>query len=336
MPKHWVLWAALLTGCSQTATDIGLPEDALERIGRLLNQSPAPLSVSDKRPFDFRPAAFSEARIGFGNALALGECGLVPLIAERNSALGRQKEESIRFVYEWKIRHGLAECVALQGDQDWFEQALAQKRQDLDAAINQLLLHSEEAEALRNPLSSAYGSITQSASAYASAFAQIRATVLQASQGQPPAEADQISEFEDALKQWGDTRHHAALGRAIRHASAWLVSANQMQARAIATNRLCPMGTATAEGKRLQQFIGGYFARDIQTPIAHIRQAADAFDQQWALLSDIPTLATVDSEALLMLPEGMLDSFDGLWQTHIEQWQTLLAQCDLAPRAATM
>lgn len=336
MPKLWILSAILLTGCAPPEPSFGPSNEALERIGRILEVAPQRRTSEEKRPFDRRPPAYSEARIGLGNALALGDCGLVPLIAERNSALGRQKEDSVRFAYEWRIQAGLIQCAQLHGEAEWFQAALTAKASDLQVAIQRLLFHSPEAEQLRSPLPSGYTRTLDSAKAYEAAFADIRGTLLRAHAGQPPFSDDEIRAFERALKQWGETRHHAALGRAIRESIAWLAAANAAQAHALEINRLCPMGTATTKGRQLQQFITGYFAENIQPEIAAIRQAVASLKALWQVMNDqIPTL-NADPEALLLLQPGSLEAFDRHWQTHVRQWQELLAQCDLAPRATTL
>ena len=139
----WLL-AIFLLGCDQTQESITPTQDDLDRIASILGQDRRPLLASSVTPARTSSLKLSDTRISFADALELGGCGLLPLIAERNSSLGRQKQESTRLIYEWKLKAGLNQCDELD-DQEWFKKALDTKAKDVEIAVLQLLTQSEEA-----------------------------------------------------------------------------------------------------------------------------------------------------------------------------------------------
>lgn len=327
----------LLTGCAQTDPQFGLGEPELKRVATILEREPGPITIAPRHGSEFTIPPMSDARIGFTQALSLGECGLVPLIAERNSALGRQKAESTRFIYEWRIREGLLACQDQFADEIWFQEALADKQQDVETAIQAVLFQSIEADAVGRPLSSPFADLKRSNAAYRDAWSRIAPLFIQALDGGPSPTTDQYQAFEAALKQWGDTRHHATLGLAVRRTEGWLRAANALLTQATADNRICPMGSPTEKGRRIATFVQGYFASTIQRDVATLMQSIEHFDALWQpLRAASPSIAqTATTDELLLLSPGHIRTLQEGWQDHVKGWQTILQQCQLAPRADT-
>jgi hypothetical protein len=340
MPYHvFVVLLLILTGCSQTDTQRGLGEAELTRVARILDtELPPDITVDPRVRTEIAVPPFSEARIGFTKALSLGECGLVPLIAERNSALGRQKAASTRFIYEWRIWEGLMACQTQFADKSWFQTALLEKRLDVDIAVQAVLFQSIEADAVQSALAASFSDLKLSGAAYRDAWSRISPLLIQALKGGPSPTQAEHDAFEVALKHWGDTRHHAALGRAVRQTDAWLQAANALLQDAKAANRICPMGTPTAEGRQIAAFVRGYFASSIQSEVATVMQSVEGFEALWEPVRQAsPTIAkAATTDALLLLSPSSTKALKQRWQVHVEGWQTILQQCQLAPRAETM
>jgi hypothetical protein len=278
---------------------------------------------------------FSETRIGFGDALELGECGLLPLIAERNSSLGRQKQESTRLIYEWKVRAGLTTCHSLQ-DYQWYREAVQSKKQDVEASVIALLIQSEEAQRLQLKLSRPFEGLNESSQAYAQRSQPIFQTLSNALTGASVPSSRAVTDFETALQHWSQTQHHGTLHQAITETLAWLKIANLIQSQAIKANRLCPMGTPTIEGQMIETFVKHYFGNHLQPKWSALIRSLDRLEHQWRKLP--LTLITDDAliDGLLELPSGTRHQLRMLLSTHVKQWQTILQGCDLAPRAETM
>ena len=276
----------------------------------------------------------SDTRIGFGNALELGECGLLPLIAERNSSLGRQKQESTRFIYEWKLKKGLEQCTQF-AEEVWFQRATEAKTRDVEIAILRLLIKSEESDRIHSKLSPPFESLSASRVSYVEKSEPVLTVLLRALNNKNPPDTDAITEFEEALQRWSQTQHHGTLHRTIVETLDWLVIANEIQTAAIQQNTMCPMGTPTQRGRNLQQFVNEYFAKTVQPKLSAVMQTLDHFNTQW---NAVPIASRTPEDfvnALLRLPANTQKTLKSRLNQHIQNWQQLLQSCGLSVRAET-
>lgn len=324
-----------MIGCQGPTHSLSPNQDDLDRIAAILNQPTEQLGKITTTEPDRPVVELSETRIRFGDALELGECGLLPLIAERNSSLGRQKQESTRLVYEWKVQAGLNACHSLQEFQ-WYQEAVQSKTQDVEASVIALLMQSEEAQRLQSKLSRPFAGLNESSQAYAQRSQPIVRTLSHALTGASAPSSRDVTEFENALHHWSQTQHHGTLRQAITETLAWLTVANRIQSRAIKANRLCPMGTPTSEGQMIKTFVENYFRNHLQPKWSAVMRSLDGLEHQWKQLP--LTLITNEAliDGLLELPSGTRHQLRMLLSTHIKQWLTILQDCDLAPRAETM
>ena len=275
----------------------------------------------------------SETRIRFANALELAECGLLPLIAERNSSLGKQKQESSRLIYEWKVRAGLSKCLELQ-DKEWFQLALNAKQHDVEAAVIELLTNSEEADRIHTKVSPPFKTLNESTSVYTRTTVNILRTLVALSNADT-ADESTISDFEESLKEWAGPQHHGTLHKTIGQTLSWISRANRIQETAIKSGRLLPMGTPTEHGRNLQAFMQGFFKNTLQPKISSLSRGLKSLERQWSVLP--LTLISHDEliDALLRLPTGTRNELSLAIKLHVDQWQLLLQGCNLAPRAET-
>ena len=160
----------------------------------------------------------SDTRISFADALELGGCGLLPLIAERNSSLGRQKQESTRLIYEWKLKAGLNQCDELD-DQEWFKKALDTKAKDVEIAVLQLLTQSEEATRIHLKIPKPFATLAESRVAYLDRSQPVIQIIVQALQKSTPPRAETVTQFEQSLYDWSQTQHHGTLHLSLIHIS---------------------------------------------------------------------------------------------------------------------
>ena len=329
----WLL-AIVLVGCDWTEDSFAPTQDDLDRIASILQQDPVNLpepQIIDTQTSDL---SFSDTRISFGNALELGECGLLPLIAERNSSLGRQKQESTRLIYEWTLKAGLDQCNQFHG-QEWFQQAQAAKSKDVEISAIQLLTQSEEANRIHSKINKPFTTLSESRIAYLNRTQPVTQVIIQALQQATPPSPATTTQFEESLHAWSQTQHHGTMHQAIVEARIWLQVANTLQRSALATNQLCPMGTPTERGRNIQVFIWNYFGSTIQPKLSSISQALAELNSIWSALPI--TLWTHDTltDALLKLPPGYQDQFQEELRIHIRNWQQLLQSCELSARADT-
>ncbi|NCW74616.1 MAG: DUF3080 family protein, partial [Gammaproteobacteria bacterium] len=305
--RIWLL-AIFLVGCDWTDNSFAPDQDDLDRIASILGEEsialPPPLAIESQTP----ELGLSETRISIGDALELGECGLLPLIAERNSSLGRQKQESTRLIYEWTLKSGLDQCSQLN-QEEWFQKARIAKTRDVEIAVIKLLMRSEEADRIHSKINKPFASLDESRMAYLNRTQPIVQVITQALQQSPPPSNTTITQFEDSLRAWSQTQHHGTLHQAIIEAQIWLQKANTLQSQALKANRLCPMGTPTEAGRNLQLFIRNYFGGTIQPKLSSITRALDELGSTWSTLPI--TLWSGDTliDALLKVPPRYRDEF---------------------------
>ena len=334
MSKRIWLLAIFLVGCDWTDNSFAPDQDDLDRIASILGEEsialPPPLAIESQTP----ELGLSETRISIGDALELGECGLLPLIAERNSSLGRQKQESTRLIYEWTLKSGLDQCSQLN-QEEWFQKARIAKTRDVEIAVIKLLMRSEEADRIHSKINKPFASLDESRMAYLNRTQPIVQVITQALQQSPPPSNTTITQFEDSLRAWSQTQHHGTLHQAIIEAQIWLQKANTLQSQALKANRLCPMGTPTEAGRNLQLFIRNYFGGTMQPKLSSITRALDELGSIWSTLPI--TLWSGDTliDALLKVPPRYRDEFRNELKTHIHNWQQLLQSCGLSARAET-
>ena len=328
------LVALLLAGCNELEQSIAPNQSDLDRVAGILGQPPEKLVPNPFSRVGPPRIRLSETRIRFANALELAECGLLPLIAERNSSLGKQKQESSRLIYEWKVRAGLSRCSGLQ-DKEWFQLAVNAKQHDVEAAVVELLTNSEEADRIHTKVSPPFKTLNESTSVYTRTTINILRTLTSALSDADTADESTISDFEESLKEWGGTQHHGTLHKAIGQTLSWVSSANRIQETAIRSGRLCPMGTPTEQGRNLQAFMQGFFKNTLQPKISSLSRALESLDRQWSVL--LLTRISHDEliDALLRLPAGTRNELSLAIKLHVDQWQRLLQGCNLAPRAET-
>lgn len=334
----YLLTLLSLAGCSERQDSVDA-EAYLTRIGRILQVDVPDLSrlpVPRNQP---KPRALSETRIALTEALTLGPCGLVPLIAERNSSLGRQKAASQQFLYEWELIVGLNACRKDSPEPlDWLEAAYRGKAKDRETALWNLFFASETADALHSSLNSGDVTLAAAWQRYQVAFAEVRSAALLGLDGVAKPTPEQKSAFESSLATLESTRLHGQLRRTTLDALTVLKAANQLQAQRLAQQPLCPLGTPTERGYRLQSFLTTYFATEVQPYLANIQRYQRGLEALWdpmAMRLGLPTTLESRLDQLLQVPNGTHVAYRDAVATHIRHWQDLLAACGLSPARAT-
>jgi hypothetical protein len=331
--RIWLL-AIFLVGCDWTDNSFAPNQDDLDRIASILGQEsivlPPPPVIEAQTP----ELGLSDTRISFGDALELGECGLLPLIAERNSSLGRQKQESTRLIYEWTLKSGLDQCSQFN-QEEWFQKARTAKTRDVEIAVIKLLTQSKEADRIHSKINKPFTSLDESRIAYLTRTQPIVQVITQALQQSAPPSNATITQFEDSLRAWSQTQHHGTLHQAIIEAQIWLEKANTLQSQALKANQLCPMGTPTEGGRNMRLFIRNYFGSTIQPKLSSMTRALDEFGSTWSTLPITLWSGNTLIDGLLQVPPRYRDRFRNELKKHIHNWQQLLQSCGLSARAET-
>ena len=242
----WLL-TIFLVGCDWSQNSVAPTQQDLDRIATILDQDRIILTDPQRIITPVPALRLSDTRISFGDALELGECGLLPLIAERNSSLGRQKQESIRLVYEWQLQVGLDQCTQFE-DQEWFQKARVAKAEDVEIAVLHLLTRSEEADRIHLKINRPLATLSDSRMAYINRTQPVIQVLLQALQHQTPPETEAMTKFEEALHAWSQTQHHGTLHQAIINTRDWLNRSQSVTGIGAKTEHNMPYGDAHRTG----------------------------------------------------------------------------------------
>lgn len=338
MPIGWLILLMVLTGCAERKYVLDT-EAYLARVARVLQVDAPTLPETYIPRIQPKPRTASDTRVALTDALKLGPCGLVPLIAERNSSLGRQKAASQQFLYEWALIVGLDACVAqAETTPDWLLTARAQKAGDRDVALWNLFFASETSNALQSSLDSGDTTLADAWHRYQLAFAEVRRAALLGLDGKLAPSPDQQSHFEQQIQALETTRFHGQLRRALLDAYGVLKVTIPMQHQQLTRKTLCPLGRPTEQGRRVQGMLTTYFATDVQPHLAAIRRYQIALDALWQPLADaleLPEAIDARMDQLLQLPAGTHAAYTDAVATHIRQWQEILSACQLSVALAT-
>ena len=136
----------------------------------------------------------------------------MPLIAERN-LFRRQKQESTRLIYEWKLKAGLNQCDQLD-DQEWFKHET--KGKDVEIAVLQLLTQSEEATRIHLKIPKPFATLAESRLFISTGHSRSldhRSSITEIH----TASGGTVTQFEQSLYDWSQTQHQGTLHQAIRN-----------------------------------------------------------------------------------------------------------------------
>ncbi|XOV77879.1 MAG: DUF3080 family protein [Aestuariibacter sp.] len=147
---RYIVYSPLLWLCSACSFYNGpevIFQDYQQRLENVLaqqiNADANPLTFATFLPGTTQP---EERQIKLNEFYQLPECGIKPLIAERNTSLGKLHSPSIRLHYEVKLHMALTRCVAITSgnEQMQVKQLREKKVEDLLAARKTLLNASSE------------------------------------------------------------------------------------------------------------------------------------------------------------------------------------------------
>ncbi|MCG8312113.1 MAG: DUF3080 domain-containing protein [Pseudomonadales bacterium] len=110
--------AVFLHGCAEPSVEQDF-ENYLSRVARVIDsdlphwQGRGQQLIAIKYPGPKqRYLETAESRVGLLDFLSLHDCGLLHLVSERNSSLGKVMSEVARYYYEWLVLRGLQNCLA--------------------------------------------------------------------------------------------------------------------------------------------------------------------------------------------------------------------------------
>ncbi len=340
-----LLLASLLTGCSKPEGQ-ALLEDYLYRLGNATNteinssldQLPAIAAYPPRRK---RLVALQEVREGMLDTLNLRACNLLPLIAQRNSSLGRVMPVSQQLIYEVRFYSLIRQCRTLpqvRTDTSLLRQVneiYRVKQQNLPRVLWNAIYNSTEIEAnfaLGAPplvpgetdsLGPALNSLQH--------FEQLIRLSQQTTPWQLPAFIEKLEDDYETLYRNPFGAHWLS---SIRLMTETLSRAASSLETRLSQRPLCPQARPTPKAKILHNVFLRYYAARVQPYMALTHRSGQRWLQQHETL-----LQALKYGALLNDYRSQVLSVQStLWQDYIKArdrhthaWQKQLSQCGLMP-----
>ncbi len=325
----------------ENTLDVELP-----RGDRLENALPLPGKRHRRLPI-------TDLRTGVLETLDFRLCHLLPLIAERNSSLGRVMKPSTRLRYELRFFDGLSGCY-LQDQahplkDEAFSALLARiyqtKADNLAHEVWNGIFTSESLEknlSLSSPPLPLEGDTGHGDSVRAlQALGAIQTQVRAFEPGQPFFLPPGL----DTLETRYETLYHSEYGSKLFKSLALLThyldhTAATIEA-ALERRPIC-FGGPTERGRILKNVFSRYYAGRVQTYLSRVhRQGGPWIEQLRAMTHDTGLVLSAPLQHYLRQMVGK-NNEEGLWggfqkalRHHTQAWQSVLKQCNLMPQAPT-
>jgi len=321
--------------------------NALDQTARLDLDQPLSLPHYPKRRT--RLAEVIEIRQGLFEVLNLRHCQLLPIIAERNSSLGKVKQPSQLLIYELKLYDGLRKCrsqLELKPVDKELQQQIEGiwriKRQNLPKVILNAIYNSEEMErnfSLSEPSLPISGEDGFTASIQALQHFQL---ISELAYEQPTW---QLPPFIDDLEQDYKTLYHNRYGSRWLRSMALLTTTLKQSAELIEDKLeqrpLCFKKRPTPQAKIVQNVFHKYYANQVQPYMARLDiQGKRWLEQHNLILTKLTAVLPesnqhyrkqVLSTEISSSPPSLWANYTNARDRHTKAWQKLLGQCGLMP-----
>lgn len=309
-----------------------------------LELKPTAEVLSPLAPRRDRLAEVPQIREGLLELLDLRHCGLMQLVSERNTSLGRVAKPSQRLIYELKILPELEHCIlALRDDEQKaaLTTKLSEYAQIKRAGYAPLLFNAiYQSDEMERHFSLGQPPLTPAEHGYISPLVetlerfQMLAELNQQVGWQTPEFTQQLeSNFEtlystDFGARWLSSM--ALLTQTLEQVSAAIEA--RLSGRPICFNR-----QQNAQSKILWNVFIKFYVGELQPYIAQVEREG----RQWSELnmhiltplSGVQTLSEIQPFFEMSETAAVWGPYLRARQRHTEAWQTLLEQCDLRPGA---
>ncbi|WP_027859138.1 DUF3080 family protein [Marinobacterium jannaschii] len=339
----------LLSGCSKDDPE-SMMSDYMWRVANTL-EADIDNDLSYLDPLPLFPARrdrilpVEEVRQGLLEVLDLKFCNILPLIAERNSSLGKVMLPSKQLAYELKFFAAIRDCKqraenskALDAEPE-LRQRIAEiyrvKRSNLHNTLWNGIYTAREVElqftttAEPLPLSAASG--------YAAASRSIGHLQLLSKALHDP-EQWQLPPFLDSLESDYETLNSNRFGGQALRSLQLLTTTMERTSTAIesrlAGKPLCFKGHQTQKSTILNNVFQQHYARRFQPYLARVDRETRAWiASQQALLASFSPPPAMKSyiEKIYGEQNSLLSRYQQARKQHIKSWQALLTQCGMMP-----
>ena len=309
-------------------------EDYLSRIARLSRQE---LPARGPLPLLTYPGArelrlpLPEHRVDLLDYLELRHCGLMELISQRNSALGKLQADSLRLNHELAFIQQARACLEEDALEDpelvkIMSKVVAEKKAALPALYWNVLASSEE---IRRFFSQSPSANVGDTSAALQSLQQLSHTLVAHKQ----SGAVTPLKLEPLLETLAHNQSGGYLLRRMALSLRELERGNQLLA-GIDPQRLCPRNQASTRARRLRNVLDKVWAPKVQQALAQSRRQrqslADSLEQMNGLL-DSPPAPFTRWRHHYFGPNGVESRMERALERHVTLWQEHLGACGLMP-----
>ena len=309
-------------------------EDYLSRIARLSRQE---LPARGPLPLLTYPGArelrlpLPEHRVDLLDYLELRHCGLMELISQRNSALGKLQADSLRLNHELAFIQQARACLEEDALEDpelvkIMSKVVAEKKAALPALYWNVLANSEE---IRRFFSQSPSASVGDTSAALQSLQQLSHTVIAHKQSGAVTPLN----LEPLLETLAHNQSGGYLLRRMALSLRELERGNQLLA-GIDPQRLCPRNQASTRARRLRNVLDKVWAPKVQQALAQSRRQrqslADSLEQMNGLL-DSPPAPFTRWRHHYFGPNGVESRMERALERHVTLWQEHLGACGLMP-----
>lgn len=327
----------LQIGCSFETRQIKILRDYHSRLTRVLDLpqsepiqfASAPVQLIVENQYDY--ASLTSNTIKLNEFYQLPECGIKPLVAQRNTTLGKVQSPSQRYIYEVSLQKVLQGCQksTLTGEQkSVLSNVMRMKSQSLEASWHALLFKSSELPFQRHNRGDLV-SLNTSFGPYLSAWRAIDNLAPKNINSHSQSELDEaIEKLEPSLKLINDTAIlHKLINTQILYTDflshitkSIAPTVNQFQ---------CVKRQEKEKAQILSNVFAMFYISEIQ-PVVTLTQAK-YYDVVPQLLASYANFA---SEVSAKLREDLNLRYQNLERAnkaHIVLWQKLFKTCSISP-----
>lgn len=341
------LFVMLISGCQQEDTLSYRYQDYLDRVSNILDLEPEEaaslpaIAYPDRRSRLIEIPSFEQ---GLVEVWDFQRCGLMSLINQKNSNLGKVMMPSQRFIYEQAFWQKLEPCYQkreqwLAEDSDFvqrLEDAYQHKQQIRPLVSHQLFFAGDE---LTNQLSQSQQAFLPDARPEYQNVAVALKQLAEVTDNPQPNNT-----LEQQLQVLNNQPILHSLLKSLQVSTHSLNRVSLLLETKLAQRPVCLNGGSTQRSKNLYNVLQKYYLQGIQPVIAHhsrmanqllpsVNQIFDATLNNLPKEYATPELKSYQNRWLSMdKPEALWQSFQQANQRHTVVWNRLLRQCGLFPQ----
>ncbi len=341
------------SGCDSNSADAVLADYA-ERVANTLDQD-----VVDDDPYrdliSFpsrreRRLDITELRTGLIETLSLSNCQLLPLIAERNSSLGKVMKPSTLLNYELRFFARLEPCYRNYRNTKYedaeFVHLLTETYQLKSANLEATLWNGIfTSEALEKNFSLSKGSIPMTGNpGFGDSHRALKffnntvESIILFRNGKPFVLPRKLAKMEQHYFALDRSEYGSQLIKSLALLTYYLNKTALMLDKAQLSRPLCFSGKPTEKATILNNVLLKYYVRKVQPYMSLVQRNGQAWLKQTNLLIDSkrlpvpPAMQTYRDQVLDMEnPDALWNRYQQAIKTHTEAWQRVLQQCGLMP-----